>query len=68
MPHIKNILLLLAMYLVSLYVKLEPTPSWRGEDNTISYMLLAFIIVLFAGYLEELAERGKRKSKKEEIL
>lgn len=66
MPHIKNILLLLAMYLVSLYVKLEPTPSWMGEDNTISYMLLAVVIVLFAGYLEELAEWRKRKSKKEE--
>lgn len=66
MPHIKNILLLLAMYFVSLYVKLEPTPSWMGEGNTISYMLLAVVIVLFAGYLEELAEWRKRKSKKEE--
>lgn len=61
MPHIKNILLLLAMYFVSLYVKITPTPPWWEEDNGISKMLLAVVIMLFVGYLEELMEQEKTK-------
>lgn len=66
MPHIKNMFSLLAMYFVSLYVKITPTPPWWEEDNGISKMLLAVVIMLFVGYLEELMERRKQKSKDKE--